>query len=108
MASKRSGASLREFQSLFRGGAVSGMTDRQLLERFAEQRDEAAFAGLIDRHGSMVWGVCRRVLCDPADVGDAFQATFLVLVRRAGSVRVGESLGPWLYGVSIRVAKRAR
>ncbi|AGA29050.1 RNA polymerase sigma factor [Singulisphaera acidiphila] len=108
MEDKWSNASLREFQSLFGGGVVSGLTDRQLLERFAERRDEVAFAGLIDRHGSMVLGVCRRVLSDPADAGDAFQATFLVLVRRAASVRVDDSLGPWLYGVSIRVAKRAR
>ncbi|SIN76766.1 RNA polymerase sigma-70 factor, ECF subfamily [Singulisphaera sp. GP187] len=108
MANKWSSGSLREFQSLFGGGVVSGLTDRQLLERFVERHDEAAFAGLIDRHGSMVWGVCQRVLRDHADAGDAFQATFLVLVRRAASVRVDESLGPWLYGVSIRVAKRAR
>lgn len=108
MPGQWSGTPLREFQTLFREGSASGLTDRQLLERFTERRDETAFAGLIDRHRAMVWGVCRRMLHDPADAGDAFQATFLVLVRRAGSVRVDESLGPWLYGVSIRVAKRAR
>lgn len=108
MANKATFGLFREFQCLFRGGTVSCLTDRQLLERFAERRDEAAFAGLVDRHGSMVWGVCCRVLSDPADAGDAFQATFLVLVRRANSVRIDDSLGPWLYGVSIRVARRAR
>ena len=60
------------------------------------------------RHGPMVLGVCRRALADPAEVEDAFQATFLVLVRRAGSVRVGDSLGRWLYGVLRRVAAKAR
>ena len=65
---------------------------------------EAAFAVLVARHGPMVLGVCRRALRDPDDVADAFQATFLVLVRKAGSVRVDDSLGRWLYGVSRRVA----
>src|SRR4051812_24298687 len=108
MASKWSGAAPRELQVLFRGGTTSGLTDRQLLERFADRRDEmaeAAFAALVDRHGAMVWGVCQRLLRDPADVSDAFQATFLVLARRAGSIQVDNSVGPWLYGVGVRVAR---
>jgi RNA polymerase sigma factor (sigma-70 family) len=82
-----------------------------LLERVARRdADEAeeAFAVLIERHGRMVLGVCRRMLGRHGDVEDAFQATFLVLVRRVAAVRIADSLGPWLYGVSRRVAARAR
>ena len=69
---------------------------------------EAAFAALVQRHGPMVWGVCRRILNDPHAAADAFQATFLVLVRKAATIRVDDSLGRWLYGVSRRVAVRAK
>ena len=102
---------LRQFRTLFESGTVAGLTDGQLLERFLTCRDEAgevAFAALVARHGPMVLGVCRRALADPNDAADAFQATFLVLVRKARSVRVDDSLGRWLYGVSRRVANRAR
>src|SRR5438874_9701876 len=81
--------------------------DRQLLERFAGQRDEAAFAALVARHGPMVLGVCRGVLRDPHAAEDAFQATFLILVRKAGSLWVGESLDGWLHRVAYRVALQA-
>jgi RNA polymerase sigma factor (sigma-70 family) len=108
---------LGQLHTLFTSGTPAGLSDGELLERYAARRAEAAdasaeaelaFAALVDRHGAMVWGVCRRVLGDTHEAEDAFQATFLVLVRRAGSVRVDGSLGRWLYGVAHRVALRAR
>jgi RNA polymerase sigma factor (sigma-70 family) len=83
-------------------------TDNDLVQRFAARRDEAAFAGLLQRHGPMVLGVCRRVLHNAADADDAFQATFLVLVRKAGSIRKTASVGSWLHGVAFRVAREAK
>jgi RNA polymerase sigma factor (sigma-70 family) len=83
-------------------------TDSQLLKRFAGQRDPVAFAALVRRHGPMVLAVCRRVLCSAHDADDAFQATFLVLVRKAGAIARPELLGNWLYGVAYRVAVKAR
>ena len=85
-----------------------GLSDRQLLARFVAARDEAAFAALVRRHGPMVLGACRRVLRDYHDAEDAWQATFLVLARKAASLAVGESLGCWLYGVAYRAALEAR
>ena len=111
MAGSTSVALLREIQTLFDAGTAAGLSDRQLLERFAACRDataESAFEILVLRHGPMVFRVCRNVLRDPNDVQDAFQATFLVLVRRRGAVRHLESLGGWLYGVANRVAAQAR
>ena len=111
MAGGPSVAVLRDIQSLFDTGTLNGLSDRQLLERFAGRRDassEAAFEMLVLRHGPMVLRVCRNVLGDSTDAEDAFQATFLVLVRRCGSIRRLESLGSWLYGVACRVAARAR
>src|SRR5262249_2560450 len=75
---------------------------------FMRAHDEAAFAALVQRHGPMVWAVCRRLLPYPEDAEDAFQATFIVLVRRAPSIRQPELLGHWLYGVAYRTARKAR
>jgi HlyD family secretion protein len=111
MAAGTSGAVLRDIQTLFDTGTAGGLSDRQLLERFAGRRDasaEAAFEVLVLRHGPMVLRVCRNVLGDSADAQDAFQATFLVLVRRRGSIRGLDSIGGWLYSVACRVAARAR
>jgi DNA-directed RNA polymerase specialized sigma24 family protein len=108
MTSKSSGHLLRHFAVLFEGGSLTGLGEGQLLERFLAERDEVAFAELIARHGPMVLDVCRRWLDDPSDVEDAFQATFLILVRKAGSLRNRTALASWLYGVSLRVARRAR
>ena len=83
-------------------------TDGQLLERFVARGEEPAFAALMQRHGPMVFDVCRRVLNDAHEAEDAFQATFLVLVRKAGSIGRPELLGHWLYGVAYRTALKAR
>ncbi len=83
-------------------------TDARLLEGFLARHDEDAFAALLRRHGPMVLGVCRRLLHNEADAEDAFQATFLVFVRKAGSIRPRGMVGNWLYGVAHRTARKAR
>jgi RNA polymerase sigma factor (sigma-70 family) len=85
-----------------------GVSDGQLLSRYLESRDQEAFALLVKRHGPMVWGVCSRVLRCPHDAADSFQATFLVLARRAESISPRERVGFWLYGVARLTALRAR
>ena len=109
MASPSAGEIGRQLGRLFGAGSAVGLTDRELIERFTERRGEsveAAFETILARHGGLVWTVCRQVLGDAHAAEDAFQATFLVLVRRASSLRVREqgSLGPWLYGVAYRIA----
>lgn len=88
--------------------APTGTTDGELLARFADRGDRDAFAALVDRHGSLVWGVCGRMLQRIHDREEAFQATFLVLARRASAIRQRDSVRSWLYGVAVRVATRAR
>ena len=104
------GGLARPLEVVFREGTLSALSDAQLLERFLASGTAAgtAFDVLMTRHGPMVMGVCRRILRDRHAADDSFQATFLVLVRRAGAIRRRESLGPWLHGVARRVALRAR
>src|SRR5262245_46826017 len=86
----------------------AGMSDGQLLEAFRGRQEDAAFEALMRRHGPMVRGVCRRVLRNEADAEDAFQATCLVLVRKAWSLRLRSGLGNWLYGVAYHTSLKAR
>jgi RNA polymerase sigma factor (sigma-70 family) len=90
------------------GGEAAGLSDAQLLARFAAYRDEAAFELLVWRHGGLVLGAARRLLGEEADAEDAFQATFLTLARKAGSIRRGEALAAWLHQVVSRIARRER
>src|SRR4029077_13530350 len=107
MAIKTLGAALRQINRLFADGAVTGLSDAQLLERFVGRRDAGAFEAMLARHGPMVLSVCRGILRDPNDIEDAFQATFLILVKKAGSIRGSVILGGWLYQVAYRVAIQA-
>src|SRR5215470_4217462 len=84
------------------------LSDGELLRHFVAERDEDAFAALMERHGKLVWRVCRGRLPRLDDAEDAFQATFVVLARKAGAIRKVQSLASWLYGVATRIAMRAR
>ena len=95
---------LRFIRRIAAAGEVRQLPDYQLLQRYAKQKDDTAFEVLVKRHGDMVWRVCRNVVGESNAAEDAFQATFLVLVRKAGSIRRPELLGNWLYGVAYRVA----
>jgi RNA polymerase sigma factor (sigma-70 family) len=99
------------FRAVLETGSLTVLTDGQLLERYALQdgeEAESAFAALVARHGTMVWSTCRAVLHDDHAAGDAFQASFLVLVRKARSLWVRDSLGPWLHRVALRAAIQAK
>src|SRR4051812_20330263 len=89
-------------------GTTAALTDGQLLARFAADRDEAAFAALMRRHGPMVLAACRRLLRDWHAAQDAFQATFLVLARKSATLREPELLARWLHGVACRTSMKAR
>src|SRR5215468_11303619 len=93
---------------LFRLASSDRVHDLELLARFVRSSDETAFAQLVERHGPMVLGVCRRVLGDAHTAEDAFQAAFLALARGAGRVRAAGSLAAWLYGAAVRVSLKAR
>jgi RNA polymerase sigma factor (sigma-70 family) len=107
MAGIRLGAALRQIHGLFEAGTVAGLTDGQLLERYLARRDESAFAALVMRHGPMVLGVCHSILRGAPEVEDAFQATFLLLIRKAGTIRGRDAVGGWLHRVAHRVAVQA-
>jgi RNA polymerase sigma factor (sigma-70 family) len=107
----RADATGRRLRTLLRSGALGGLTDAQLLERFTSRHDQAAedaFATLVERHGPMVWRVCRDIVENAEDTDDAAQATFLVLARNARTIRDRDSLGSWLFGVACRVSGHAR
>src|SRR5271156_6617838 len=100
-----------QIQTLYTLGTLGGLSEAQLLELFLTRDDdvaENAFAALVHRHGPMVLGVCRRMLPGVHDAEDAFQATFLILARRAASIGRREQLANWLHGVAIRTAKEVR
>ena len=111
MATSRPNAGLGDFQALFQVGSFVGMSDAQLLERYVSGGGgiaEVAFAALVERHGPMVLRVCNDVLNNPHDAQDAAQVTFLVLAKRAGTIRRRNALASWLFGVARRVAARAK
>jgi RNA polymerase sigma factor (sigma-70 family) len=108
MANDREPTALDRLRRLFTARQTSQLADRHLLQRFLADRDEAAFAALVQRHGPMVFGVCRSVLRQHQDAEDAYQATFLVLARRAAAVQRQDSLASWLHGVAYRLSLKAR
>src|SRR5437016_2262593 len=108
MANAQLSGVLRHLRALGETQAVAEASDAELLERFTARHEEAAFAGLLRRHGPMVWAVSRRVLPAVQDAEDIFQASFLLLARKAGSIRKRESVGSWLQGVAHRLALKAK
>jgi zinc protease len=98
---------LDSVRRLFDSGTATGLSDRQLLDQFISSRDQSAFEAIVHRHGPMVLRVCRRALGNAHDVDDAFQATFLILIKKASSIRDRDVLANWLYGVARRVSVRA-
>ena len=111
MPLERSEAALKHLKTLFNEGTTSALGDGELLARFcAHQGDsaEAAFTALVERHAPMVLLVCRQMLGDEHDAQDASQATFLVLAKKARSIKKPEALGSWLHGVALRVSAKAK
>ncbi len=108
MATGQLNGLVRYIHRIALGHDGGGLTDGELVKRFVGQRDEAAFAALVRRYGPLVLGVCRRVLHHRHDAEDAFQATFLVLLHKAGSIAQPELVGHWLYGVAYFTAKNAK
>lgn len=111
MTSRRAHGIGRSLDTLFRVGALGTLSDADLLECVSSRQNsesEDAFRALVERHGPMVLGLCRSVVRNVHDAEDAFQATFLVLIRKASSIRRRDTIGPWLYGVAGRVARKAR
>src|SRR2546421_1595373 len=108
MQNSRMSKVLQHLRSAALLGESAALTDGQLLESFVSRREEAALEALVRRHGVMVWGVCRRVLQSHHDAEDAFQATFLVLLRKATTIVPRELVGNWLYGVAHQTALKAR
>jgi DNA-directed RNA polymerase specialized sigma24 family protein len=107
MANSQAEHVLRQLHDLLESGGAPP-DDGRLLQRFVAQRDQDAFAELVARHGPLVLGLCRRVLRDAHDAEDVFQATFLVLAKKAAAIRKPESLSCWLHGVAYRLAVKAR
>jgi RNA polymerase sigma factor (sigma-70 family) len=108
MKNEKIGAALHHIHSLFGEGTLAGLPDARLLERYSAQRDESAFAVLVQRHGPMVMGVCRGMLDDSNDADDAFQATFLLLARKSSTLWVDDSIGGWLHRVACRIALQVK
>src|SRR5437763_4408449 len=98
---------LQHLQRLIAVSPGADLSDEQLLRRFIAQRDPSAFAALVQRHGRLVWGVCRHAL-HYHDAEDAFQATFLVLAKKADSIRRATAVGSWLHGVAHRIALKVK
>src|SRR5262249_6982474 len=108
MSSRESLPALQHLCKTVRPSTATAVPDGELLDRFLSQRDEAAFELLVWRHGPLVLGVCGRVLDRPADVEDAFQATFLILLQKGNQVIKQGSVGSWLYTVAYRMALRVQ
>ena len=107
MPTQRFEGVLQYLRTVCRNPGDVDLTDAELLRRFLTRREETAFALLVQRHGAMVLSVCRRVLGDAHGAEDSLQATFIVLSRRAASIRCTGSLANWLYGVAQRIAMKA-
>src|SRR5260370_13004435 len=108
MATAQLASVLQQLRAMVHAGAYEDTSDRELLERFLAQREEAAFVALLKRHGPMVLQVCRRIQGNEHDAEDTFQATFLLLARKAGSIRKLASVASWLHRVAHRLPLAAK